>query len=83
MKRWMIVLVAVCSFGLSIAAGDGHQATRGQGTPEVIPSFAELTRHPVRLKKELEGVHPRVFFRVHFRRGFNTKSAGCVADALM
>ena len=28
---------------------------------ETIPAFAELLARPVRLKPELEGVHPRVF----------------------
>ena len=30
-------------------------------SPETIPAFADLLSHPVRLKPELVGVHPRVF----------------------
>jgi hypothetical protein len=36
-------------------------ACRALASSEAVPSFAELLSHPVALKPELAGVHPRVF----------------------
>ena len=35
--------------------------TASAASPEAVPAFADLLAHPVRLRPELVGVHPRVF----------------------
>jgi hypothetical protein len=52
--------VAVALSVQSAAARTRHVADQDRDT-DAIASFADLVAHPVKLKPELEGVHPRVF----------------------
>ncbi len=61
-RIFAVLGLAVALTGPNVAAAKrdvrDHQIT---GLRDVIPSFEDLLAHPVRLRPELEGVHPRVF----------------------
>lgn len=53
-------LTLACFASVTVLKQSIEVAARSQ-TNDEIPAFSELVKHPVRLRSELEGVHPRVF----------------------
>ena len=59
--RALIVACLACTLtGTGVAAVRSNRQI-AKPPAEAIPAFADLLAHPVKLKPELEGVHPRVF----------------------
>lgn len=59
--RFLLSALGLLLLAGSVAPAGGAQAPAGGPSKDAIPPFAELVRFEAKLRRELVGVHPRVF----------------------